>query len=514
MLRRSALRLNQNNLGMLSWRNQNFSHLQHEVQDSPYKDQFRNFWSEPIPWMDREYGPKPKIGDPIPTRPAATTLIVAKNKYANPERVARGEDNDYKVLIRFRESTRRFNKDQFLLPSTSVCREDYLEEWMPILQDGGLHTHYDDLVLRLCAWRSLMADCNTLLIPRNGGSIAEVQGPPGKLRWHGMIFQNPQMMKQLVGILRMEVEDILNQLCPFRNIITPASEMFRFNNRSYVVTIDRIPDMQYTTSMVGESLHWVSPLEAIGRYNAGIMEMPAPNVIQFSELANAFPTFDDVVKGLSVSSVPVDVQPELVRHAAEKVATVLLPGDRSHSKTTEEDRQRSYFRRFTYVRDEPHGVRAVFEERPTDEQDDLSEVLVAEKTAVLIEESQIDHIYSSVEVIERIGEKSQLQQSTLFDPESFKMQDGKIESDGYIRAKKREDPFMPLAKRHAQQLEKSRAEQRDKRAELMQRFSSEARAEAQKKMSPALEAGEAKEVAALEAGSDSTKTEPERLAPN
>jgi hypothetical protein len=235
--------------------------------------------------------------------------------------------------------------------------------------------------------------------------------------------------------------------------------------------------MQYTVSMIGESLHWVSPMEAIGRYNAGIMEMPAPNVVLLSELTNAFPTFDDVVKGLNVNSTPIDVLPEMVRHKTnqhEKVATVLLPGDRSHSATTPEDRERSFLRRFTYVKDDPFGVRAVFEERPTDDQDDLSTPMIPETCAVLIEQSQIDHLYSSVEVIPRLGEESQLQEKTLYEPMQFQMKDTALDEDGFlkVRAEDRADPFKPKFVKDQEARERTRDQQLARRAELMDRIRS------------------------------------------
>lgn len=479
MLRRTPLVCSLHHLNQptsTSWRSQAVDNLPSQVQESPYKDQFRAYWAEPIPWMDREYGPKPKIGDPLPTRPAASAVIVGKNKHVNKDRVAAGEENDYKVLIRFRGSRRRFGRDSYLIPSVALNRSDYLEEWMPILKDGGLTTEYTDLRHRLCAWRALMNDCNTLLIPKNGGTIAEVEGPPGKLRWHSICCQEPKRFKELVGILRMDTEEILSQMLPFRNIITPTSEMFRYNNRSFVIPIDRLPDMQYSTQMVDESLHWVSPLEAIGRYNAGIMNMPAPNVILLSELANAYPTYDDVLKGLNKFSTPVDVMPELVRHTVGKVATVLLPGDRAHSATFAEDKARSYYRRFTYVKDEPHGTRAVFEERPTDGQDDLAELLIPEKTAVVIETSQIDEIYSGVADIQRLGEDSQLQQTTLFEPTKFNMQDGPMDEEGFVKStRSRESPFVPWAKRQKDRDERLRVERMVKRESMLKRLSLESR---------------------------------------
>jgi len=407
--------------------------LEDWVRVSPYRDQYRDFWATPVPFDDREFGPKPKLGDPIPTRKAAAVMLVAHNKHIEPELVESGEDTDYKVLMRFRKTQLRFTKDQFTIPSSPLTLEDYPNVWKPVLERGMVKTEYADMATRLCAWRSLMNDTNVLLIPRNGGSIADVQGPPGPTSWQTIIHRRPKKMKHLADILQMDLEDVLSQLCPFRNIITPATELFRFENHVYVVAIDKMPDMQYTGVMKRESLHWVSPAEAIARFNAGIMEMPTPNVIMMSELLNACPRFEDIQTKLNNHSQSIDILPELVRHTETKVATIILPGDLSHSQTTDEDRARQFFRRFTYIKDYPSGVRAAFEERPTDDQDDRS-ILVADKPLVIEDETFIDKMYSDVDPLSRVINEAELKQKYLpgvltnNDPEA---------ADGFVPLRKR-----------------------------------------------------------------------------
>ncbi|EPY34236.1 hypothetical protein STCU_01735 [Strigomonas culicis] len=366
-----------------------------EVQQSPYKEQFKDYWSTPVPFADRDYGAKPKLGDPIPTRAAATSIVIGHNKHADPDAVARGEDNDYKVLMMYRESKGRLLKDQFILPSAPVHLEDRSVEWNRILHRRGVVTQYSDLHERLAAFRSLFTHFNLLLVPEEGGGIAEVEGPPGPRRWYLITYSFPQAMKQLVDVLELPMETVLSQLIPFRRIVTPDTETFRFDNRTYIVPFDRIFDVQLTLSTVKEKLVWVSPMEAIARFNAGIFNTPTANIITLSELANACPTYADVMahKQTNLRTEPTVVQPELYHHGQQKVATVLLPGDFHHAATSAEDRAQKYVRRFVYEKDYPFGVRAVFEERPAVEAE-LQLALEREAPALLAEATDVDRVYA------------------------------------------------------------------------------------------------------------------------
>lgn len=361
---------------------------------SPYKEQFKDYWATPIPFADREYGEKPKLGDPVPARRAASTIIVAKNKHVDKAAVENGEDNDYKVLMMYREGKGRYMRDQFVFPSFPVSMEDTSEDWDKILRRRGVTTKWPDLHHRLTAHRALLSFTNILVIPKEGGGIAEVEGPPGPQKWHLIIHTTPKAMKRLVDVLELPMENVLNQFIPFRHIVTPVTETFRFDNLSYLVPFEKIPDVNFTLTTVGERLVWVSPMEAMARFNAGIMNMPTPNIITLSELTNECPTFADVTKKTAMDTART-VLPELYHHNQTKVATVVLPGDIYHTETTADDRAAKFVRRFVYQKDYPYGVRAVFEERPATV-DELAEELVPEKPALLEEANEMDLVYASV----------------------------------------------------------------------------------------------------------------------
>jgi len=404
-----------------------------DVAHSPYKEQFKDYWSTPVPWQDREYGEKPKLGDPIPTRRAATTIIVGKNRHADPDKVASGEDNDYKVLMHFREAKGRFVKDQFTFPGAPLNNEDRnMESWMPVLRRRGLVTSYDDIQERLAAFRALLIMANILVIPKEGGGIAEVEGPPGPKKWHVMVAQHPRYLRDLVDVLELPLETVFSQFLPFRNLITPTTETFRFENKSFIVPFPKIPCVEFTMSNVGEQLVWVSPQEALARFNAGIMNMPTPNAILLSEMNNQYPTFDEITKHMTAKSEAISILPELVHHQQgdQKVATVLVPGDMHHTLTTPEDRERQYVRRFVYEKDYPFGVRAVFEERPASAEEAKEELHVA-PPLLLEEANEMDMVYADVPYLKRNVNPAQ-QGNTAYVTPDITLKDGPENAEGLI----------------------------------------------------------------------------------
>lgn len=412
-----------------------FRNFQAEIQSSPYKEQFKDYWTTPVAWQDREYGEKPKLGDPIPTRRAASTLVVARNRHIDPAKVASGEDNDYKVLMHFREGKGRYVKDTFSIPAAPVNVEDRnSESWAPVLQRRGLSTKYRDMQERLCAFRSLFIFSNMIVIPKEGGGLAEVEGPPGPKKWAALVSTHPRHLRDLIDALELPLESVFNQFRPFRKMVTPTTETFRFENTSYVVTFEKIPCVQYTLSHVGERLVWVSPMEALARFNAGIMNMPTPNAILLSELNNQCPTFEDVSAHLTAQSEPVSILPELVysgsEEAGDKVATILVPGDMHHSHTTDEDKSRKYVRRFVYEKDYPYGVRAVFEERPATVEEEATELKVS--APLLLEEANdMDMVYADVPYLKR-NVKPEDVGKALYNVQEFSLQEGAENAEGII----------------------------------------------------------------------------------
>eukprot|EP00796_Vickermania_ingenoplastis_P007224 gene7225-5077_t len=399
-----------------------------DAQMSPYKEQFKDYWATPVPFADREFGEKPALGDPVPARRAASTIVVARNRHVSQEAVEAGEDNDYKVLMMFREAKGRYLKDQFIFPSSPVRLEDSSEDWAKVLRRRGLQSHFGDLHQRLTAHRSLLAMANLLVIPKEGGGIAEVEGPPGPRKWHLIVWSQPGAMKSLIDVLELPMESTLSQFIPFRRVVTPITETFRFDNLCYLVPFDKIPEVQYTISTEGERLVWVSPMEAIARFNAGIMNMPTANIIALSELNNECPTYAEVTKKTN-RDVPRVVQPELFHHGQTKVATVVLPGDVAHSQTTEEDRAAQFVRRFQYTKDYPYGVRAVFEERKASAEE-LTLPLVMDKPALLEEANESDLVYAEVPYPQR--QRQPEEGRTAYPVPEYSFQEGAMNAEGLI----------------------------------------------------------------------------------
>lgn len=417
-----------------SFRSKPVRNLQMDVQMSPYKEQFKDYWSTPVPWADREYGEKPKLGAPIPTRCAATAIVVGKNRHMDAERVERGEDNDYKVLMMYREGKGRFVRDQFIFPSLPVNLEDSSEDWDKILRRRGVTTRWADMHHRLCAMRALFAQMNILLVPKEGGGLAEVEGPPGPKKWHLLVHSQPKAMKNLVDVLELPMQTCLSQLLPFRCITTPTTETFRFDNLVYLIPFEKIPDVRFTISTVGEKLVWVSPMEAMARFNSGIMNMPTANMILLSELNNECPTFADVARR-GPHDAHRSVLPELFRHGQTNVATILLPGDLMHPATTKEDREQNYVRRFVYEKDYPFGVRAVFQERPAT-LEEINEPLVQEAPKLLEEANEMDMIYADIPYPKREKKPEEIGR-TRFPVPSYAFQEGPENEEGVIPLRKK-----------------------------------------------------------------------------
>lgn len=350
------------------------------VLHSPYKESFKEYWATPIPWERREYGPKPKPGDPIPLRNAATMLVVGKNKHIDPQLVESGEDNDYKVLMMYREARGQYTKDQFLFPSRPICVPDMDSKWADLLQRLGVTTAHKDLPARITAIRALVAEAAILVVPPEGGRLANIEGPPGGLkRWHMIIHSHPEQLRNLIDILEIPYESALKSLLPLCRIQTPPTETFRFDNTAFVVTYPKVPEVKLGISTIGEKLIWVSPKEAVKRFNAGVMEMPTPNLIFLTELDQRYPKYEDVEREMKFDDVPNLIRPELVHNEETRMATVLVPGDVHHSETeallaggSEGAPERGYLKRFQYIKDEPWGVRAVYFDRPVTPADDLT----------------------------------------------------------------------------------------------------------------------------------------------
>lgn len=225
-------------------------------------------------------------------------------------------------------------------------------------------------------------------------------------------MQQPSLLRQFVDILEIPMEGALNSLLPFVRIQTPNTEQFRFDSTAYIVPFGKIPDVKYTISTVGEELFWVSPKEALARYEAGVMELPTPTLILFNEMDRLLPRYDDIKTKLTMDTEPRVITPELVHDPHTRMATVLIPGDVHHSETPalraeamekrkrqakiepasglsddqkkanaekdakqdEQEAMPEMLYRIQYEKDEPYGVRSVLTFRPINPDEEVEEL--------------------------------------------------------------------------------------------------------------------------------------------
>ena len=390
-MRRSRVLLCDNlyRAGGLSWRDPHTHEAQiSDVIDSPYKDAFKDFWSTPIHFQTREFGAKPKLGEPVPSRDASSMLVLGKNNYITKEQLDDG-DEDYKVLMLYRESKQRFVKDQFIIPGCPVHLDDKNTDWLPVLERHGVTPDKipPDFPLRMAAIRGLLKDTSILVIPPEGGQLAELEGP-GQVTspWWSTVIKDPGAMRSIMDILEMPYESALKSLLPFRRVLTPTTETFRFDNTAFIVPFGKIPEVRYCIPTVQEKLIWCSPTEALKRFNAGVMEMATPTAYLMSELQREIRRHDDIVKKIEWNDAPKPILPEVVHNDGTKMATILFPHDVHHSAREAElagsstqiegsdkkEPEPDQLCRFHYMRDEPYGVRAVFFNRPVEDGDDLT----------------------------------------------------------------------------------------------------------------------------------------------
>eukprot|EP00658_Telonema_sp_P-2_P072977 TRINITY_DN62046_c0_g1_i1.p1 TRINITY_DN62046_c0_g1~~TRINITY_DN62046_c0_g1_i1.p1 ORF type:complete len:273 (-),score=87.10 TRINITY_DN62046_c0_g1_i1:168-986(-) len=256
-----------------------------------------------------------------------------------------------------------------------------------------------------------------------------------------------------------------------------------FDNMSFLVPIEKIPCVKYTISTVGEQLVWVSPREALDRFNDGRMEMPTPNLILLSELARTVPKFSDIGSALTPKSWASDaaaaassssdesleiggeelsskkpssrpltiidrepeiICPELVRDPARgNMATVLLPGDLHHGDTPEDEKivGDRFFHRFHYEKDYPHGVKAVFVHRPVEEGSDDTIPMVHQPHALIEEINEADEVYMHVPYEKKKFNPANDGKLSVPYPDHH-LQDGPVNREGFIDLRAKKQPCL------------------------------------------------------------------------
>jgi 8-oxo-dGTP pyrophosphatase MutT (NUDIX family) len=118
------------------------------------------------------------------------------------------------------------------------------------------------------------------------------------------------------------VEIGVDDLHPFAHWVTPEIEIRRYDTRFFVA---RMPEGQTARHDAGETtaLEWLSPTEAVARFNRRELLLPPPTYTSIRQLAPRT-SIDDVFSWLQGRPIP-RIMPGFFKNGNE--ATLMLPGD-------------------------------------------------------------------------------------------------------------------------------------------------------------------------------------------
>lgn len=163
-----------------------------------------------------------------------------------------------------------------------------------------------------------------------GGRVDEGDRPPAGLRLAPAVFHDltaaEEAAYRMAAVRELEEEAnvylTVDDLCPFAHWVTPEIETRRYDTRFFLA---RMPKDQQAKHDEGETtaLDWLSPREAIARFERRELLLPPPTWTTIRQLAPRA-SVDDVFEWARSRKI-VRVMPGWIKTETETMLT--LPGD-------------------------------------------------------------------------------------------------------------------------------------------------------------------------------------------
>jgi 8-oxo-dGTP pyrophosphatase MutT (NUDIX family) len=163
-----------------------------------------------------------------------------------------------------------------------------------------------------------------------GGRVDDTDRPPAGAVLPPAVFRDlsrdAEAAYRIAAVRELKEEanvDIsVDDLHPFAHWVTPEIEIRRYDTRFFVA---RMPDGQHPKHDDGETtaLEWLSPNEAIARFDRRELLLPPPTYTSIRQLAPRT-SIDDVLTWLRGRPIP-RVMPGFFKNGDQ--ATLTLPGD-------------------------------------------------------------------------------------------------------------------------------------------------------------------------------------------
>lgn len=243
--------------------------------------------------------------------------------------VGSSNEAELSVLLLKRNVALEFVGGAYVFPGGKLDDGDYdkaIYERCAGLNDEAasqlLGIGHDGLAYFVAAARECFEEAGVLLGVRDGNARSsieenalEVRELRSRLNRHEMSF--------LEVLERLDVVLLVDELRYFANWITPAGSPRRYDTRFFMA---RMPSGQQFTADLDETVSsaWVSPSEALGRYDSGEFKLILPT-LKTLEILSDFELPDEALQWASNLREIQAVQPKMIMNGEK--TEVLLPSD-------------------------------------------------------------------------------------------------------------------------------------------------------------------------------------------
>jgi len=222
--------------------------------------------------------------------------------------------------------------DVYVFPGGVVEMVDRDEKWKEIYGHGCPHQR----ALKLAGIRELYEEANILLT--NPAFSKDVLN-----EWRGKVHKDSEKFMEMMDTIS-GVPDI-DSLTPYSHWITPDMEKWRYDTYFYITSINPNDDYSSFDSIETVDLIWISPSEAIRRYERSDLQLAPPTWFSLTELAKE-ENIDRFIFSCQQGRDLTPILPELKLNQDSELEC-LLPGDHEYSKT----KGSNYIRRIRGLKD-------------------------------------------------------------------------------------------------------------------------------------------------------------------
>lgn len=248
----------------------------------------------------------------MPARPRhASTVVLIRD--AAPHHTGAA---DYEIFMVRRTVTSEFAPDVYVFPGGTLRPDDLRPKTEELCtgiteqqahgilaraEEGPMATPQESRALWVAAIRELFEESGVLLAYRPDGSLAEFS-PTEAARLSA--YRDPVQQKKM-SILDVAAKEglrlALDQLHFYAHWITPESSPVRFDTRFFLALMPR-GQRAFHDHMESTDQVWISPAEAMARYQDGSIPLVFPTRVHLLRLA-AYPTKDSVLQFVRTKKV-------------------------------------------------------------------------------------------------------------------------------------------------------------------------------------------------------------------